>query len=217
MTTARQIINLALESNGILGIGETLSADDADYYFRQLNLIVDKMSAGRSDLFKDQYVTGVVSGDFLTTGTGSFTAVSVGTEIQGMTADSFMMSPITFEQYRDIFDKTASGRPINYAYDGFNKIYLYPQATGNTITIQTRADITEFADLDTDYTFPSGYKSAFVACVAKVAAKAMNALTKDIKDEETEALKTIESANIRPLMLGHNTTNGKNILNGFNS
>jgi hypothetical protein len=220
MTTARQIIQLSLEGIGVLGLEDVMSAEDADYYLRQLNTIADKLSAGRADLFKDQLISGTVTGVSLTLGLGSFVSVSSGAEIQGMLADNFPVTPITFEQYRDIFNKNVSGRPLNYSYNGFDTIFLYPMATGNTITIQARADIQQFANLDTDYIFPSGYKSAFIACLSVVAAKSMKMLTKDMKDDERDALKAIESTNIRPLMLDNrgyykNSTNG-NILNGFN-
>jgi hypothetical protein len=220
MTTARQIITLTLEETTVIGAGETISAEDMDYYFRQLNTIADKLSAGRVDLFKDQLISGTVTGTTLTLGIGSFASIAQGSEIQGMLADNYTMSPITFEQYRDIFNKNVTGRPINYAYNGFDTIYLYPAANSNVMTVQARSDIQQFATYDTNYTFPAGYKSAFIACLSTVAARTMNMLSSEIKKNETNALKAIEGANIRPLILNSTPFDKKNIrpniLNGFN-
>ena len=220
MTTARQIIQLSLEGINVIGAGETISADLADFCLRQLNAIADRMSAGRGDLFKDQLVSGTVSGTTLTTGTGAFASVSAGQEIQGMLADNYPMAQITIEQYRDIFNKTASGRPQNYAYDGFNTIYLYPVATNNVMTIQCRQDIQQFADLDSDYGFPSGYLSAFSACLAvAVAPSLLGGATQDMMKKEMAAMQAIQGGNIRPLILGGDPINvghrGGNIINGF--
>lgn len=219
MTTARQIIQLSLEGIGIIGAGETIGAEDAEYSLRQLNTIVDRMSAGRNDLFKDQLTSGTVTGATLTLGTGSFLAVGAGQEIQGMLADNFTMSPITMEQYRDIYNKNNSGRPINYAYNGFDTIYLYPAATGNVMTIQSRADLQQFADLDTNYLFPSGYMSAFIAALAvAVAPSLMSGVTPDMIRKESVAMKNIEGSNVRPIILNANDYKSRtsNIINGFN-
>lgn len=209
-----------METINSTGAGETISAEDIDYCLRRLNLIVDSMGASKANLFKDQLVSGVVTGATLTIGAGSFATVSAGGEIQGMLADNYTMSPISFEQYRDIFDKNEQGRPVNYAYDGYDKIYLYPAATGNTMTIQCRQDIQQFANLDTDYLFPDGYFSAFVYWLADDISTAFGATNPQITRKKMEAMRAITADNLRPLILHDKTysmdyTSG-NILNGFN-
>lgn len=221
MTTARQIIQLSLEGINVIGAGDTISADLSDFCLRQLNAIADSMSAGRADLFKDQLISGTVTGQTLTTAAGSFSAISTGQEIQGMLADNYPVTQITFEQYRDIFNKNVTGRPLNYAYDGANTIYLYPAATGNVITIQCKSDIAQFADLDTNYVFPSGYLQAFAHSLAvAVAPSLLGGVTADMERKKFTSMKAIESANIKPLMIGGDPINkpnqNGNILNGFN-
>lgn len=221
MTTARQIVQLALEGMNRLSPGEVIDADLAAIALRQLNAIADQMSAGRADLFKDLLVSGPATGAALTIGTGAFLSVSPGQEIQGMTADGYRMTSITFEQYRDIKDKSVAGRPINYAYDGAETIYLYPQATGNTMAVQSRADLQQFADLDTSYTLPSGYLMAFSTSLqVSLAPTLLGGVPASIERANMKAMMGIEGANIRPLMLGGDPINRARptggILNGFN-
>lgn len=202
MTTALQIITSALQGINVLGANETIAAADANYCLNELNIIADNFNAGRYDLFKDTFVSGTVTGQTLTTSTGAFASVTTGIEIQGMLADNYTMSVISIEQYRDIFNKAASGRPLNYAYDGANTIYLYPAAINNVMTIQSRGSIANFADLATNYIFPSGYLNAFIANLQVVIAMAYKGtVSPSLLKKQFAAMQMIESSNIRPVIL----------------
>jgi hypothetical protein len=219
MATARNILSLALESMNRLAPGEALDADLSTVCLRRLNSIADDWSAGRDMMFQDQIVSGVVTGTFLTLATGSFAAITPGDEIITMTADSYPMSPLTIQQYARIYDKTASGRPMQWVADGLSTVFLYPAANANTIAITTRKPFASFADLDTVYTMPSGYEGAFAASLAVAMAPALlGKVSPDLIAKEKKALFNIQGGAIRPAVLDANPLSrrrtGGNILNG---
>ena len=210
MTTARTIVTLALESMNRLSPGEVIDADLAAMAMRQLNAIADQAGAGRDMLFKQAFTSGRVTGASFTLAAGSFAAVGIGDEIEGMTADNYQMAPITMAQYRDIFNKaTALGRPQFYAHDGAVTVFLYPVANANLITIQSRIELSQFADLDTDYAMPSGYLMFFASALAVALAPALlGAVTPSLKLNAKAAEHTIQGGNVRPMIIGGDPING---------
>lgn len=220
VTTARNIITLGLESMNRLSPGEALDADLTAACLRRLNSIADDWSAGRDMMFQDQIVSGVVTGLFLTLGTGSFAAITPGDEIFAMSADNYPMGPITIQQYAGIYDKTSTGRPQSWVADGLSTVFLFPAASGNTIAITARKPFAAFADLDTVYTMPSGYEGAFAASLAVAMAPALlGKVSPDLIAKEKKALFNIVGGAIRPAILesnplSHRRTTG-NILGGF--
>lgn len=207
MATARTIISLALESMNKLSPGETLDADLAASCLRRLNSIADDWSAGRDLAPQEAIVSGAVTGVSLTLGAGSFAAVGPGDEIMGMTADNLPMAPITMAQYQTIYLKTQTGRPLYWAADGLSNVFLYPAAAGHTMGLLVRTPFTQFADLDTAYTMPSGYQGAFSAALAVAMAPALvGKVTQDLKDNKREALANIRSGNVRPAIISANPT-----------
>jgi hypothetical protein len=90
-----------------------------------------------------------------------------------MQADVVPMDPITIQQYNAIPVKTTQGRPQFWCADGLSTVYLYPVASANVLSVVTRKPFTQFADLDTAYTLPSGYQGAFSATLAVAMAPAL--------------------------------------------
>jgi hypothetical protein len=221
MTTARTIISLALEAMNKLSPGEVLDADLASVCLRRLNAIADDWSAGRDMAPQDVIAAGAVNGTSLTLASGAFAAIPAGEEPIGMQADGFPVDPITMQQYNDIQLKTQGGRPEVWAWDGLATVYLYPAATGNTMSILTRAPFSSFADLDTAYTLPAGYQGAFAASLAVAMAPALlGGVPPALLTAEKKALFNVASANVRPAMLSANPlaprASGGNILTGWN-
>lgn len=219
MPTARAIITLALEGMNKLAPGETIDADVGAVCLRRLNTIADDWSAGRMMMPQDLIVSGAVTGQSLTLGTGLFAAISGGDEIISAQADGYPMSPITMAQYNNIFDKVSPGCPTAYAHDGLSTVYLYPAASGQTINLLVRKTFTVFADLDTNYIMPSGYQGAFAACLAVAMAPALlGAVPPALEKMRKEAMFNVSSTNVRPAMVSSATIrpglNG-NILGGW--
>lgn len=219
MTTARTIISLALEGMNKLAPGETIDADVAAICLRRLNTIADDWSVGRDMAPQDQIVSGSVTGVSLTLDAGSFAAITVGQEIISMQADGYPMTPITMQQYNDIPTKTQAGRPEVWVSDGLATVFLYPAASANTIGILTRKPFTEFADLDTDYSMPPGYKGAFSASLAvAMAPSLLGGIPPALERAEKKAMHNIGNTNVDPAILSSNPLGrscASNILQGW--
>lgn len=199
MTTARNIITLALESMNKLSPGEILDADIAAACLRRLNSITDGWNTGRDMMPQDQIVSGSVTGTTITLGSGDFSSINLGDEIIQLQSDGYPMEPITMQQYNNIYLKTQQGRPQVWVWDGSSTIYVYPAASGNTVNIMTRVTLSTFSDLDTVYTLPSGYEGAFSATLAVAMAPALiGKVTQDLKDAEKKAMFNIQNNTIRP-------------------
>ena len=199
MTTARNILTLALESMNKLSPGETLDADVAAVLLRRLNSIADSWSSGRDMMFRDVLTSGTATGTSISLTTGAFAAIGAGQEILQIQADGYPTEPVTIQQYNNIFLKTQPGRPQVWVSDGLETVYLYPAAVGNTLSILTRQAFSSFADLDTVYTMPSGYEGAFAASLAVAAASALvGKVTPDLMAAKREAMQNIANGTVRP-------------------
>jgi hypothetical protein len=220
MTTARTIITLALEAMNRLAPGEALDADLSAACLRRLNAIADDWSAGRDMMPQDQTVTATVTGSTITLGVGDFAAITPGDEIIAMQADVVPMAPIPIQQYNAIAVKTTPGRPEVWCADGLSTVYLYPVASGNVLSVVTRKPFTQFADLDTAYTFPAGYQGAFAASLAVAMAPALlGKVTPDLMAAERRAKFNIGGATVRPAIINASPLSRRlagNVLTGWN-
>ena len=188
MTTALSIITDAYERLNRLSPGESLSADDAAFGLRRLNLLVDEVSASNAFLYLSQLVSNPQTGH-ITLGTGAWAAIASGDLIVSMTADNIAMSPITMQQFNELYQPTATGRPAVWAQDGGPTVYLWPVPTGQTIKIQTRETISSFADQTTDYALPVGWAAALGAALAvRMAPPLLGRLPPELVRAETEAM-----------------------------
>ncbi|WP_426076517.1 hypothetical protein [Janthinobacterium sp. PSPC3-1] len=220
MVTARTILSLTLEAMNRLSPGETVDADLAAACLRRLNSIADDWSVGRAMPPQQQIVSGAVTGQSMTLGQGPFASIPAGTEVAQLQADDYPMTPITMAQYNNIYEKVGPGRPELWAYDGLATIYLHPAASGNTINALSRVPFSQFADLDTAYLLPAGYRGAFAAALAVAMAPALlGKVTNELVMAERRAMFRIENANVNPAIISTSplTPNcGGNILQGWN-
>lgn len=165
MTTALSIIQDAYERCNRLSPGETLNADDAAFGFRRLNLLVDEISGQNLFLFRS-LLTSAAQTSQITLGVGAWASITPGDEIVSATANNLVLAPISMRQYNELYAPAVSGPPQVYAQDGLGTVFLWPVANGQTIKLQTRATVSQFADQETDYMLPDGYKSALGAALA---------------------------------------------------
>lgn len=173
MTTARDIVRGALSFHlNRLSPGE---AEDADLFARcllALNFIADEFNGQKSFLWCEVLTaSSAITGTSGTLGT-TWAGIASGDEILGATVRysstlDVPMSPITMAQYADIAIKSTSSYPEVYAHDGAATVYLYPAAASHVITIRTKQVMSDFADLDTDYEMPKGYKAGLSALLAE--------------------------------------------------
>lgn len=163
--TALSIIQDAYERLNRLSPGEPLSADDAAFGLRRLNLLADELSAKNEFLSSDVITSAAQTGN-LTLGAGSWAAIAPGAIIIGIATDNGPLSPITMQQYNSLYRPLSNGEPDVYAHDGLSTVFFSPVPTGQTLRLQTRVGVSQFADQTTAYTVPPGYKAFLGAALA---------------------------------------------------
>lgn len=188
---ALDIIQDAYERLNRLSPGETLGADEADFGFRRLNVLVDELSAQRQFLFSNILTSSAQTGN-ITLGSFPWTAIAPGSEIIGATVDGWPMVPLTMAQYQALQQPTQTGLPAYYVPDGYSMVYLYPVATGQTIQLLTLSGVSAFADLTTTYTVPDGYKAALGAALAvRMAPVVLGRLPPELVRAEAKAVSAV--------------------------
>lgn len=197
MTTATEIVTDAMRWLNRLSPGETLNADDLNFGFERLNVIVDKLSANRTFLFR-QVITSAAQTGNITLGAGSWSAVPYGSHIVSVSVDGEEIARITPEQYAGEYDTTTSGSPSMWAQDGGANLYFVPVPDGQTIKTAHRVAVAEFADVTTDYDMPPGWKAYLGAALAVSLAPTFNpaalvALVREKKEAE-KAVSWVEPA-----------------------
>jgi hypothetical protein len=189
---ALDIITDAYERCNRLSPGETLSADDAAFGLRRLNLLVDELSAQPLFLFKDTLISAAQTGN-ITLGAGAWAAIAAGTEIIGAACDNLPMLPITIQQYNEQYRPFVTGTPAVYAQDGFSAVHMWPTPNGQTITLQTRSTVSEFADQTTDYTLPDGWANALGAALAvRIAPNILGQMPSSLLAAEAKAMGAVD-------------------------
>ena len=219
MTTARSIITGALTFGlNRLSPGETMDADVGAVCLDALNHIADELNGSKAFLFREVLTTsGPITGASAVLGV-DWPSLAPGDEIAGATngpsADE--MDAMTMAQYATITDKVSAGDPRYYAHDGLATVYLYPAASGQTITLRTKAVVADFADLDTDYSMPKGYKAALSALLAEKMAPTMNGgVSAPVAQAAQKARNQLAQQSVNPAIL-NGSNGGDNILTGWN-
>lgn len=221
MTRARVIIRNALTFGlNRLSPGE---AEDADLFGRCLDAlgsIVDEINGGKGMLWREVLTTSTaISGASAQLGV-AWSGLASGDEILGATvrypgSNDLPLSPITMGQYADIIDKATASVPSVFAHDGAATVYFWPAAAGQSVTLRTKQAAQTFADLDTEYSMPAGYQSAFEALLAEKMAPTLNAdLVGLTAAKASAARRRINAQAINPEIIQGNRYYG-NILTGW--
>lgn len=208
MSQARVIIRSALTFGlNRLSPGEQ---EDADLFGRcldALNDIVDEFNGVKSQLFREILTVSAspISGVSGTLGT-TWAGLAAGDEILGATVQygglDVPLDPITMGVYANIAIKTLSAIPEFYAHDGQSTVYLYPAPSGYTVTLRTKQAFTDFADLDTDYTMPKGFRSAFSSLLTeKMAPTLLGGITPEISKAARGARLRLAAQSINPAII----------------
>jgi hypothetical protein len=216
MTTARQIITGALTLHiNRLSPGEAIDADLAATSLAALNFIVDELNGSKSFLFREILTTsGPITGATATLGV-DWPGLRSGDQILGVTVRytagvDQQISQISMDQYAAIPVKTVASIPQQYAHDGAARLYLYPMATGQTITLRTLQVVQDFEDLDTEYEMPRGYMSSLSALVAeKLAPTMLGGITADIGRAARAARNRIGAQAANPAIIGATSSEGR--------
>ena len=221
MTTARSIITGALTFGlNRLSPGEALNADDAAVCLDALNHIADELNGSKSFLFREILTTSsAITGASAALGV-AWPTLAPGDEIEGATVQysagmDVPMDPLTMAQYAVISIKATASLPRYYAHDGLATVYFYPACTGQTVTLRTRQVVSDFADLDTDYSMPKGYKAALSALLAeKMAPTMLGGVTASVAQAAQKARNQLAQQGVAPAIIGGESVRG-NILTGW--
>lgn len=220
MTTARQIIQTALTVHlNRLSPGETLDADTAAFCLDGLNNAIDAINGLKSFLWRQILTAGTVTGVSGELGT-TWVGLSSGDEILGATVAysagmDIPLYPMSMERYANIPLKQTASIPREYAHDGAATVYFYPACTGQVVTLRTKQAASEFADLDTDYVMPKGYKSALSALLAFQVAPVLNGgVPAAVQVASVAARKQLASQAANPAIL-QSSNHAGNILSGW--
>lgn len=223
MTTARSVLEDAL-SFGLnrLSPGESADADTLAIGLRALNSVVDEWNGVKSFLFRTILTQSAAP---ITTVTGTlgttWAGLAHGDEILGATYSlsglDFPMGHLTMRQYHEqIPDKTQVGEPEFWSHDGLATVYFYPVPNSKSITLRTRSAVSAFADIDTDYDMPAGYRSALSACVAELLAFTMlGGVPQNIAVKASAARNRIAAQVCDPDIIGRAPRRGGILTGGF--
>jgi len=220
VTKARDIIEGALRFQlNRLSPGETLDSDVASVCLTALNDLADEFNGGKSFLFQEVFSTGAVTGTSGTLGT-TWAGLAPGDQIEGATVAysagmDIPLAPLSMAQYANIPLKATASLPQTYTHDGLATVYFYPACTGQNVTLRTRAVVADFADLDTDYSMPKGYKSGFTAMLGeRIAPSLLGHIPPEVARAAKAARMRLASQAVDPaIMAGGNR--GGNIFSGF--
>ena len=222
MPTARQIITTALTVHlNRLSPGETLDADLAAFCLDALNDIADDWSGNGNFLWKET----LVSSDALTGAAidlvTAWPSLGIGQNLMGATYSNgygdYPISSATMQEYHELVRvKTlVSGVPRLWAFDGQSTVYFYPALAAINVTLRVNTNVETFADLDTDYVMPNGYKAGIAAVLAEgVASSVLGGIPPAVAKAANQARKNLSARALVPGIVNGGATPG-NILTGW--
>lgn len=224
MTTARSLIEDALQEVGVLDSAETMTAEQAEHGLSTINRIVDGWNARRLMVYAVQDVVATFSGALASVGPSL--TVNTPHPLRLEQGCYYVKSGLSYpikvwdrEAYNAVVLKATSGEyPQGVYYDrqipGTVKVWPVPSAPIE-YHLQVLIKLSEFADLDTDYSLPDGYRDAFFYTLCERLPRAYNLPTDpDIKAEAAKARKVIQKNNtqVPTLQIGSGLSGRLNIL-----
>lgn len=208
MTTALSIITRATEITGYKDPGEPLSGDDAEQFRAVLNSLVDAWNTSRLYVVTTVTVSASVVASPVAIGASQTldTARPIRIEDGFVTYGGvdYPLDWITSAEYDAIPSKAlASFVPTKAFYQPglpTGSIYLWPVPNGSmTLSVRVMTQLTEFADLATDYTLAPGYKRALEYSLAEELFP--NRISQKIAQLAFGARQAIKKVNHEPLQL----------------
>jgi hypothetical protein len=228
--TARTLITQALRSLRVLGLGDDLQAEDANDALLRLNDWLDSLSLERLSIYyvvrtpvpllasKGSYTIGV-GGDIDMVRPNSIESAGL---VLDSSADPAYEKPIdlfTDQRWQSIRQKNLTSPYIQGIYYDHNwspltvppppapaqplgTLYVWPvpNIASTRLILYTPQALPEFASLDTDYTFPPGYRRFLrTNLMAELAPEYGKQLTADQFRMATQARAVVKRANVRPV------------------
>lgn len=171
MTTARDLIKASYRKISILGQGSTLTAEEANDAFSELNAMLAQFSTQGALIYTETKET------FSLTGAASYTIGSGGDFNTSLPKNiiaayatysglDYPLSIIDRNEYSFIADKDLTGTPYKLYFDSnypLGTIYLWPlNYSSTTLTLLSEKPLTSFTTLDTVFAMPPEYETMLV-------------------------------------------------------
>ena len=164
--TRNDIIQEALELIGVAAGGETAQAADVSTADRSLNMMIKGWQAKGIQLWRQtegSFSATAATASFTMGTGGDFTSRPLRITSARLSVNSIEtpLMELSREEYFNLPNKTASGRPTSYYYDPaltLGKIYLWPTvATGTTATLKFtyQRSLEDFDAADNEPDFPA--------------------------------------------------------------
>ncbi|MCP4988360.1 MAG: hypothetical protein GY928_20610 [Colwellia sp.] len=181
-TTARDIIRLAMLEIGILAAGETPSAEDSNDAFDKLNLVIDSWAG--NNLMQSAAIEETAN---ISAGTNNYAIGSnqtidtskpfdiISAFLRDSNSYDYGLKIIDKKEYDSKSDKTLQNKPDSLYYNpGASQqanqtgtLYFYPTPkSAYTLHLTSMKPFTAFSDLNSNVTFPAGYKKALIEDLA---------------------------------------------------
>ncbi len=180
MTTALQLVNKATSLIGVRGAGEILSADDAAECLSSLNSMLDSWRTESLYAYAKQRVTatlpaGVNTATIGPAGTFVVTPRPIRIEVGSFFTSGqldYEIKPITAQEFNGVGLKATGDLGPTYVYLDTaypqGTLYFYPQAAQSvSVTLLCLLQVSEFADLNTNYDLAPGYQRAIEYSLAE--------------------------------------------------
>ena len=214
MATVRDIGTEALQDLMVLGANETMSATDGAFILSKLNTLLDQCTSESLMLYSEVRTTWTISANdgSYTVGSGGNVNVARPTYVDWVnfldTSQTpnleIPLVPLTDQAYAAIPIKTLTSTLPGYFY--YNLTYplatlnLYPVPTSTTLTgvLYARAQVGEFASLDTSVSLPAGWRRFLITNLAlELAAAFEREPSQMLLRNAMQAKATLKRSNIR--------------------
>lgn len=205
MTTALQIVSRAAEIIGYKDPDETLSGGDSTNFLGILNSLVDGWNTQRLFIVAVAEVATTISTSPVTIGDGQTVDVARPVRIEDgsfirISGSDYPITWVTREQYDSIVDKGVTG---DFACVGYYdaalptaNVYLWPVPTSPvSLHLQLQSQLSEFADLSTEYTLAPGYKKALEYSLAEELTPGRRPLDPQVMRLAASARRAIKNTN----------------------
>jgi hypothetical protein len=230
--TGQELTAEALEEIGVLGAGQTSSAEDADAALRRLNRLIDALGLDRLFLHEVRRVQHTLSAS-----TASYTIGTGGTintprptwidrarlviDTAATPQTEMPVEVFSPQRWQEIPQKSQTNtyiQGIHYRHDftaaELGTIDVWPVPTLGTTALvlyMPGTAVTAFANLATEYSLPQGYADALIYNLAKRLAPLMGKpWTPELEDLAVSTLARVKRANHRPVELkGESSLNGR--------
>jgi hypothetical protein len=204
MTTALSIVNRAAELIGYKDPDDTLSGNEAASFLEALNSMVDEWNTRRLAIVSTQDVVTSVSASPATIGNGATIntprPVRISSGFVRIDSIDYPIEWLTGQQFHAISDKATAGSiPCYGHYEPSlptGSVYLWPAPSGAvSLHLIVETQLSEFADLATEYDLAPGYRKALAYSLAEELAPGRRPLDPQISRKAASARRAIKTVN----------------------